>query len=172
VACEEVREGESTGSPGAWLSPGVGANGGARRSHAKPRHAPLRDRRSRMRQRITRGLHSLIPCGSKETLIEWRSRRMHVAQDTGVANPTPGKTNLRVKCQTPRESGFARTLTAQHPAKRSENSTAGYTASGKIVWPVGPEFGLYSSIIYCNVPCNPAGSTSCLSAGRMILQFA
>ena len=25
-----------------------------------------------------------------------------------VANPTPGKMNLRVKCQTPREIGFAR----------------------------------------------------------------
>jgi hypothetical protein len=41
----------------------------------------------------------------------------------GVANPTPGKANLRVKCQTPRESGFARALTAQHPATRSERST-------------------------------------------------
>ena len=40
----------------------------------------------------------------------------------GVANPTPGKTNLRVKCQTPRESGCARALTAQHPATRSERS--------------------------------------------------
>ena len=27
VACEEVREGESAGSPGVWWAPGVGANG-------------------------------------------------------------------------------------------------------------------------------------------------
>jgi hypothetical protein len=40
-------------------APGVGANGGARRSHAKPRHAPSRDRRSRGRQHITRGFHSM-----------------------------------------------------------------------------------------------------------------
>ena len=31
--------------------------------------------------------------------------------------------NLRVKGQTPRESGFARALTAHHPATRSERST-------------------------------------------------
>ena len=30
---------------------------------------------------------------------------------------------LRVKCQTPRESGFARALRAQHPATRSDRST-------------------------------------------------
>ena len=34
-----------------------------------------------------------------------------------------GKTNLRVKCQTPSESGFARALTAQHPVTRSDRST-------------------------------------------------
>ena len=36
-----------------------------------------------------------------------------------VANPTPGKMNLIVKCQTSRESAFARTLTVHHPARRS-----------------------------------------------------
>ena len=34
-----------------------------------------------------------------------------------------GKTNLRVKCQAPREIGFARALTAQHPDTRSDRST-------------------------------------------------
>ena len=31
MACEEVREGESAGSPGVRWAPGVGANGGMRR---------------------------------------------------------------------------------------------------------------------------------------------
>ena len=53
-----------------------------------------------------------------------------------VADPTPGKTNPGLKCQTPKERGFARalTLSVQHPAGRSECSTvesAGYTASRK-----------------------------------------
>ena len=73
VACEEVREEKSAGSPGVWWSPGVGANGDACQHRARPRHAPSRDRRSRVRPHITRGLHSCIPCGSKATLIEWRT---------------------------------------------------------------------------------------------------
>ena len=40
--------------------------------------------------------------GSSKLLTTRRSR------STGVANPTPGRTNLRVKSQTSRESGFAR----------------------------------------------------------------
>ena len=32
MACEEVREEESAGSPGVWWAQGVGANGGMRRS--------------------------------------------------------------------------------------------------------------------------------------------
>ena len=44
---------------GKWRwAPGVGENGGARRGRARPRHAPSRDRRSRVRQHITRGFHS------------------------------------------------------------------------------------------------------------------
>ena len=37
VACEEVREEESAGSPGVRWAPGVGANGGACRRRARPR---------------------------------------------------------------------------------------------------------------------------------------
>jgi len=59
VACEEVHEGESAGSPGVRWAPGVGANGGACRGRARPRHALSRDRRSRVRQHITRGFHSM-----------------------------------------------------------------------------------------------------------------
>jgi hypothetical protein len=36
VACEEMRAGESAGSPGVLWAPGVGSNGGTRRGHAKP----------------------------------------------------------------------------------------------------------------------------------------
>ena len=39
VACEEVREGASAGSPGPRSAPGVSANGGACRRRARPRHA-------------------------------------------------------------------------------------------------------------------------------------
>ena len=59
MACEEVREEESAGSPGVWWAPGVGANGDACRRRARPRHAPSRDRRSRVRPHITRGFHPM-----------------------------------------------------------------------------------------------------------------
>ena len=36
MACEEVREGESAGSPWVWWGPRVGANGDARRGRARP----------------------------------------------------------------------------------------------------------------------------------------
>ena len=58
VACEEVREGESAGSPGVRWAPGVRANVGARRGRARPLHAQSRDQRSRIRQHITRGFRS------------------------------------------------------------------------------------------------------------------
>ena len=54
-SCEEVREESSAGSPGARSAPGVSANGGACRRRARPRHAPSRDRKSRVRQQISRG---------------------------------------------------------------------------------------------------------------------
>ena len=47
---EGVREGKSAGSPEVRWAPGVGANGGARRDRARPRHTSSRDRRSRVRQ--------------------------------------------------------------------------------------------------------------------------
>ena len=59
VACEEVREGASAGIPGPWSGPGVSANGGACRHRARPRHAPSRDRKSRVRQQISRGFHPM-----------------------------------------------------------------------------------------------------------------
>ena len=59
VACEEVREGASAGSPGPRSAPGVSANGGACRRRARPRHAPSRDRKSRVRQQISRGFHPM-----------------------------------------------------------------------------------------------------------------
>ena len=40
-----------------------------------------------------------------------------------VANPTLGKTNLTVKCQPPRESGFAHALMVQHAVSRWDCST-------------------------------------------------
>ena len=74
VACEEVREGESAGSTGVRWAPGVGANGGA----------PSQDWRSRVRQH-TRGFHSLIPCQSKATLIEWRTVQLVYSADKAAA---------------------------------------------------------------------------------------
>ena len=65
VVCEEVRWGESAGSPGVRWATGVGANGGAGRGRERPHHAPSRDQRSRVQQHITRRFHSCIPCGSK-----------------------------------------------------------------------------------------------------------
>jgi hypothetical protein len=96
VACEEVREGESASSPGVQWATGVGANGGARRGHAKPRHAPSRDRRSRVRQPITRGVHSCIPCGSKAALIKWSTEQLLYSADNpplpSVGLPTGRRT--------------------------------------------------------------------------------
>ena len=59
VASEGVREEASAGSPGARSAPGVSANGGACRRRARPRHAPSRDRKSRVRQQISRGFHPM-----------------------------------------------------------------------------------------------------------------
>ena len=48
----------------------------------------------------------------------------HLSMLTGVANPTTGRANLRVKGKTSRESRFARALTVRchirHPSRRSE----------------------------------------------------
>ena len=43
-------------------------------------NTPSRDRRSRVRQHITRGVHSLIPCVSKATPIEWSTASYSTAQ--------------------------------------------------------------------------------------------
>jgi hypothetical protein len=51
--------GKSAGSLGARMAPGVGVNSDARRGRARPRHAPSRDRRSRVQQHLTRGFRSM-----------------------------------------------------------------------------------------------------------------
>ena len=45
----------------------------------------------------------------------------------GVANPTPGKTNLRVKCQIPRESQFARALITANTGARNARPFSRFT---------------------------------------------
>jgi hypothetical protein len=75
------------------------------------------------RQVIGRSSHALeamsviwVDLGSNRRL----SATTRCSRSTGVANPTPRKMNLMVKCQTSRESGFARALTVRHPSRRSE----------------------------------------------------
>ena len=55
--------------------------------------------------------------GKEATQIDFgSSRRLHnsLLKRPGDANPTPARTNLRVKCQTSRENRFARTLMIHH----------------------------------------------------------
>jgi hypothetical protein len=83
VACEEVREGASAGSPGPWSGPGVSANGGACRHRARPRHAPSRDRKSRVRQQIARGFHPMHTRVHRGSLRQKRNHE-HFLIDGGL----------------------------------------------------------------------------------------
>jgi hypothetical protein len=66
-----VREGESAGSPGVRWAPGVGANCEATLSPDTRRRETRGRECNNMYTR--RESHSCIPCGSKATLIVWKT---------------------------------------------------------------------------------------------------
>jgi hypothetical protein len=117
------RSGSRSGDDGGMCDPRVQRRKLAERVRSRRRIRWARDQGRQPSAYVTAELHSAIPVchrvGSKGRLHTTAFR-----PSARVANPTPGKTNLRVKCQTPRVSGFARALTAQHPATRSDRSTA------------------------------------------------